>query len=108
MINKMLRESFSYTGAGILELFNHKLELSGFTKTQFSKLSGIEIKSLNAILENTSKQTDIVKLLKVAEFLELGFEEFLTIYFKERPSKEIKELQRSEEHTSELQSRENL
>ncbi len=95
MINKMLRESFSYTGAGILELFNHKLELSGFTKTQFSKLSGIEIKSLNAILENTSKQTDIVKLLKVAEFLELGFEEFLTIYFKERPSKEIKELQSS-------------
>lgn len=95
MINNLLHNSFRYNGASIEELFNLKLEESGLTKTQFEKLSGMERRSLDAILDKTSKQTDIIKLLKLAEFLEIDLSELLIIYFKDRPVDEIKELQSS-------------
>lgn len=95
MINNLLHNSFRYNGASIEELFNLKLEESGLTKTQFEKLSGMERRSLDAILDKTSKQTDIIKLLKLAEFLESDLSDLLIIYFKDRPAEEIKELQSS-------------
>ena len=95
MINDILNKSFRYEGPSIDELFKEKLESSGLTKTQFEKLSGMERRSLDSILDKTSKQTDIIKLLKLGEFLEVEFEELLIIHFKDRPIEEIKELQES-------------
>lgn len=95
MINDILNKSFQYNGLSINELFKEKLESSGLTKTQFEKLSGMERRSLDSILDKTSKQTDIIKLLKLGEFLEIEFEELLIIHFKDRPFEEIKELQES-------------
>lgn len=95
MINDILNKSFQYKGLSIDELFKEKLESSGLTKTQFEKLSGMERRSLDSILDKTSKQTDIIKLLKLGEFLEIEFEELLIIHFKDRPIEEIKELQES-------------
>jgi HTH-type transcriptional regulator/antitoxin HigA len=95
MINDILNKSFQYNGLSINELFKEKLESSGLTKTQFEKLSGMERRSLDSILDKTSKQTDIIKLLKLGEFLEIEFEELLVIHFKDRPIEEIKELQES-------------
>lgn len=95
MINDILNKSFQYEGMSIDELFKEKLESSGLTKTQFEKLSGMERRSLDSILDKTSKQTDIIKLLKLGEFLEIEFEELLIIHFKDRPIEEIKELQES-------------
>jgi HTH-type transcriptional regulator/antitoxin HigA len=95
MIDNILNKSFKYVGPSLDELFKEKLDLSGLTKTQYEKLSGMERRSLDAILDKTSKQTDIIKLLKLAEFLELDFEEILIIHFNDRPVEEIKELQSS-------------
>jgi HTH-type transcriptional regulator/antitoxin HigA len=95
MIDNILNKSFQYYGPTLEELFKVKLENSGLTKTQFEKLSGMERRSLDAILDKTSKQTDIIKLLKLAEFLEMDFNELLIIHFKDRPVEEIKELQSS-------------
>ncbi|MEP7095970.1 MAG: hypothetical protein ABI793_18030, partial [Flavobacterium sp.] len=95
MINDILNKSFQYEGLSIDELFQQKLESSGLTKTQFEKLSGMERRSLDSILDKTSKQTDIIKLLKLGEFLEIEFEDLLIIHFKDRPIEEIKELQES-------------
>lgn len=99
MINKILNKSFSYEGATLEELLKEKLDLSGLTKTQFEKLSGMERKSLDAILDKTSKQTDIIKLMKLAEFLEIDLNDLLVIHFKDRPVEEIKDLQSSMEIT---------
>jgi Zn-dependent peptidase ImmA (M78 family) len=99
MINNILNRSFNYEGATLEELLIEKLDLSGLTKTQFEKLSGMERKSLDAILDKTSKQTDIIKLMKLAEFLELDLNDLLVIHFKDRPVEEIKDLQSSMEIT---------
>jgi Zn-dependent peptidase ImmA (M78 family)/transcriptional regulator with XRE-family HTH domain len=95
MIDNILNKSFQYNGPSLEDLFTEKLELSGLTKTQFEKLSGMERRSLDAILDKTSKQTDIIKLLKLAEFLEIDFNELLIVHFNDRPVEEVKELQSS-------------
>lgn len=95
MINKLLSESFQYDGSETIDsLFNSKLLHTGLTKTQFERLTGMDRKSLNGILENTSKQTDIIKLLKLAEFLELEISDMLKIYLYNRPKEEFSELQK--------------
>ena len=95
MIDDILNKSFQYNGPSLEELLKEKLDESGLTKTQFEKLSGMERRSLDAILDKTSKQTDIIKLLKLAEFLEIDFNEAIIVHFKDRPVEEIKELQSS-------------
>ncbi len=95
MVTKILKKSLNYSGPTLEKLLIEKLENSGFNKTQFEKLAGIERKSLDAILYKTSKQTDINKLIKLGEFLEISLEDLLTIHYNERSSEEIKELQDS-------------
>lgn len=95
MINNILKNSFIYKGSTLEELLHAKLEQSNLTKTQFEKLAGIERKSLDSILNKTSKQTDINKLIKLGEFLDLDLETLLVIHYNERPTDEIKELQDS-------------
>lgn len=95
MINNILKESFDYDGPSLKELLTEKLETSGLTKTQFEKLAGIERKSLDSIIDKTSKQTDISKLIKLGEFLDLEFEKLLIIHYNNRSQEEIKELQDS-------------
>src|SRR5665647_2401942 len=95
MINLILNKSFIYSGPSLEELLLSKLEKSGLNKTQFEKLAGIERKSLDAILNKTSKQTDVNKLIKLGEFLEICLEDLLIIHFHDRPQEEIKELQDS-------------
>ncbi len=99
MINNILNESLKYSGDSLEQLFQNKLEQSGLSKTQFEKLAGIERKSLDSILNKTSKQTDIAKLVKLGEFLEISLENLLIIYFNDRPVEEIKELQDSMDTT---------
>lgn len=95
MIAKILSKSFDYKGPSLEELLIGKLENSGLNKTQFQKLAGIERKSLDAILYKTSKQTDIDKLIKLGEFLEISLENLLIIHYNQRSAEEIKELQDS-------------
>lgn len=94
MINELLKKSFD-SNSNFDELLKSKLKSTGLSKTHFERLSGIQRKSLDAILKKSSKQTDIVNLLKLGEFLELSLEELLILHFKDRPTEEIKELQNS-------------
>jgi HTH-type transcriptional regulator/antitoxin HigA len=95
MINNILKESLNYEGPSLKDLLIQKLETSGLTKTQFEKLAGIERKSLDSIIDKTSKQTDTSKLIKLGEFLDLEFEKLLIIHYNQRSQEEIKELQDS-------------
>jgi Zn-dependent peptidase ImmA (M78 family) len=100
MINEILEKSFNTQEDNSLALLlKNKLKSSGLNKTQFEKLAGLQRRSLDGILKKTSKQTDIINLLKLGEFLDLSFEELLILHFNNRPSDEIKELQTSMELT---------
>lgn len=94
MISEILDKSFK-ANTDFEKLLKDKLKSTGLSKTHFERLSGIQRKSLDAILKKSSKQTDIVNLLKLGEFLELSLEELMVLHFKDRPSEEIKELQNS-------------
>ena len=94
MISDILDKSFK-ANTDFEKLLKDKLKATGLSKTHFERLSGIQRKSLDAILKKSSKHTDIVNLLKLGEFLELSLEELLVLHFKDRPSEEIKELQNS-------------
>lgn len=94
MVSEILEKSFQ-VNTDFDILLKEKLKSTGLSKTHFERLSGIQRKSLDAILKKSSKQTDIVNLLKLGEFLELDLEELLVLHFKDRPTEEIKELQNS-------------
>jgi Zn-dependent peptidase ImmA (M78 family) len=94
MISEILIKSFK-ANLDFEKLLTDKLKSTGISKTHFERLSGIQRKSLDAILKKSSKQTDIVNLLKLGEFLELSLEDLLVLHFKDRPSDEIKDLQNS-------------
>lgn len=100
MINEILEKSFEVKEDNSLTLLlNNKLKSSGLKKTQFERLAGLQRRSLDGILKKTSKQTDIINLLKLGEFLDLSLRELLILHFNNRPSDEIKELQTSMELT---------
>ena len=94
MISEILDKSFK-ANKNLEKLLKDKLKETGLSKTHFERLSGIQRKSLDAILKKSSKHTDIVNLLKLGEFLELSLEDLLVLHFKDRPSEEIGELQSS-------------
>lgn len=98
-VEDLLRRSFRENPQTLKSLLDKKLEESGLSKTQFEKLSKIGRKSLDPILNNSSKQTDIIKLLKIGEFLDLSVRDLLTIFLKDRPHEDITELHKSIELT---------
>ncbi|NKI28197.1 protein of unknown function [Arenibacter nanhaiticus] len=94
MISNLLDRSFK-TNKDFEKLLKDKLKSTGLSKTHFERLSGIQRKSLDGILKKSSKQTDILNLLKLGEFLELSLEDLIVLHFKDRPSEEIRDLQNS-------------
>lgn len=100
MIREILRKSIEKSEEITLKsLLEDKLDATGLSKTQFERLANIQRRSLDGILDKTSKQTDIINLLKLGEFLELSIDELLIYHFKDRPRFEIKDLQSSMEIT---------
>jgi len=96
MISSILNRSINLPETlSLKDLFFEKLKLSGLSKTQFENLANIQRRSLDGILDKTSKQTDVINLLKLGEFLELSLEELFACHFKDRPIEEIRELQTS-------------
>lgn len=98
-VEDLLRRSFRENSETLKTLLDSKLEESGLSKTQFEKLSKIGRKSLDPILNNSSKQTDVIKLLKIGEFLDLSVKELLIIFLKDRPQEDVTELHQSIELT---------
>lgn len=100
MIREILKKSIEKSEEITLKsILQDKLDATGLSKTQFERLANIQRRSLDGILDKTSKQTDIINLLKLGEFLELSVDELLIYHFKDRPRFEIKDLQNSMEIT---------
>ncbi|WP_291964653.1 ImmA/IrrE family metallo-endopeptidase [Maribacter sp.] len=98
-IDELLKQSFNEKRLSLKSLLISQLEATGLSRTQFERLVKIERKSLEHILNNTSKQTDVIKLLKIGEFLGLSINELLILFLQDRPKEEISELQSALELT---------
>lgn len=100
MIRNILESSLNLPESPSLkELFNEKLLEFGLSKTQFEKLANIQRRSLDGILDKSSKQTDVTNILKLGEFLEMPFDRLLAYHLKDRAVEEVKDLQDSIEMT---------
>ena len=100
MIRHILEKSLDLPESPSLkERFNEKLQELGLNKTQFEKLVHMQHRSLDGILDKTSKQTDVINILKLGEFLDIPLDLLLASHLKDRPVEEIKDLQDSIEIT---------
>lgn len=94
MIKDILKNSLNLPESPSLkEIFHEKLQEFGLSKTQFEKLANIQRRSLDGILDKTSKQTDVTNILKLGEFLDMPFDSLLAYHLKDRSVEEIKDLQ---------------
>lgn len=97
ILTKALSDSDNQTT--LQTLFHAKLATYGISKTQFEHLVGISRRTLDGILKGESKQTDIISLLKLGEFLELSEHDLLVMFFKQRSAAEMNSLTKSLELT---------
>ena len=82
MIDNILSKSFERDqNKSLKSLFQDKLESTGLSKTQFERLSGLQRRSLDGIIDKSSKHTDVINLIKLGEFLEISVDELLVLHF---------------------------
>ncbi len=72
-VDKILEQALSdfYSEVNLYELFKAKAEEYGLSVTQARQLLKIERKSLQTIFEGTSKQPNLITVMKIARFLEI-------------------------------------
>ena len=81
MIDELLNKSLDGSNnSSLKEFLQSKLEVTGLSKTQFEKLANLQRRSLDGILDKSSKQTDVINLLKLGEFLDLTLEELIVYH----------------------------
>ena len=80
-------------GITLRDLFESKLEELNISQHKVETIISIERKTLNGILDNTSKRVDIVNIIKISHFLGIDVQDMLNVYAAEMPSEMIKEVQ---------------
>jgi Zn-dependent peptidase ImmA (M78 family)/DNA-binding Xre family transcriptional regulator len=93
-LSKILQEALEYSSPSLRKMFDEKLDEYGLSKTNVENLLGIDKKSLDPILDGEAKVTDVVKLLKISEFLEVDIETILKMFFSDK-TQLIKELDKA-------------
>lgn len=76
----------------IAKLYEQRLKETGLKNTQVAKLIGIERKSLDLIIDGTSKQPSLQNLIKVAEFLGLELNSMIASVLKAQPKGAVSQL----------------
>lgn len=94
-IIKQLLDRVFEDSDSLKELYTKKLDESGLKNSNVANLLGIERKSLNPIIDGSSKQADLIKVLKIGEFIGLEVSELLSSFFNGRSKEEIAELEKA-------------
>ncbi len=75
------------------QMFLDKLEKYSLTKFQAEKLLGVQTRTLDAILDKSAVRVDSLNLFKLAQFLGLPINDFITLYINELHQDAIKEIE---------------
>lgn len=73
----------------VKSLFENKLEEYDLSKTKALKLLGIDKDVFEEILNGTAKQPNLINVVKIAQFLEIGIDKFIPIVLKNQSSENI-------------------
>jgi Zn-dependent peptidase ImmA (M78 family) len=94
-ITKILDQSFEkdYKALDLSLLFEKKATEYGLSISQARDLLGIEYKSLTPLLKGTSKQPNLINVLKLADFLEIDFNILLTSIVSQQTPENFAKLQ---------------
>jgi HTH-type transcriptional regulator/antitoxin HigA len=93
IINRILKNVFKESNS-LSFLYKERLKETGLKNYHVAKLLGIDRKSLKPIIEGTAKQVDMIKLIKISEFLNINLNEMLSSFFKDMEKDEISELEK--------------
>ncbi len=85
-VDNLLKRLFSQDSRvnlySLKELFQQRLEYLEITKNQARKILDVDHKVLDSILVGDTKKIDPVLIIKLAEFLEVPYEELFSKYFQ--------------------------
>ncbi|MEN9612315.1 MAG: hypothetical protein RLZZ628_3129 [Bacteroidota bacterium] len=76
-------------------LFEQKVAQLGLSNRQIENGLDIERKSLLAILDMDAQRVDVINLIKIGSFLDLGVEETLKIFASNLPIAQIREIEKA-------------
>lgn len=82
-------------GVSLQSLFDQKLEEYGISKTKAVEILGIDKDVFNDIVNGTARQPNLIHVLKLAEFLDIGIEAVVQAVIQEQSSETIASLERS-------------
>lgn len=94
-ITRILEESFDkdYVAEDLSAIFEAKASEYGLSVSQARDLLGIEYKSLTPLLNGTSKQPNLINVLKLADFLDMDFNVLLTSIVSQQTPENTAKLQ---------------
>ncbi len=87
-----LSVAFQNSSISFAKFIEERLEELGITKNFLCRAIKIDNKSLNRILTGEAQKVDIVTILKLGDFLQIDFSEFVHRYIAELDSQEIKKI----------------
>jgi len=78
---------------GFAEFIQSKLEEMGITKNYLCRAIKIDNKSLTRILTGEAQKVDVVTILKLGDFMQVGYGEFIERYIAELRTEEIRKIE---------------
>lgn len=93
-IKSILEGSFK-DGRTLRQIYDERLKSTGLKHYQVARLLSIDRKSLNPIVDGEVKQPDLIKVLKLGEFLNLNINDTLEAFYRNRSSNEIADLEKA-------------
>lgn len=85
LLSKILQESENHEDSNMPALrakFKEKLEDLGITTNQVRENLEIEQRTLNGVLDGTQKRVDVLAVYKIAQFLEMPYNEVMDLFLK--------------------------
>ncbi len=99
-VDSLLRNLFADTqGVSLREQFEVKLSEYGLSRTRALKLLAIDKDVFEEIIAGTAKQPNLIHIVKIAEFLDVGIGEFVQMVLKNQSSENIASLDSSRKAT---------
>lgn len=74
------------------DFIQNKLDIMGITKNYLCKAIQIDNKSLTRILTGEAQKVDVVTILKIGDFMQIDFNEFMKHYLAELQVEEIRKI----------------
>jgi len=95
LIQPLIDNSLASFGKSLKQIFEERERELKMSRSQLEKLLNIEKKTLNGILDKTTKRVDLVNILKLAVFLNLKTDQLIELYINEMSPDLVGEIEKT-------------